>query len=124
MRTKFRLNLYVSSIYFFFSSNKIEITPVQDLPLETVHAMATCHTLINLDDELIGDPLEKVILQAIDWNLTKGDVVVAKKTKLMLNRPTFIGWKIYQRFHFSSALKRMSVIAGHTKPGSSETTYM
>lgn len=35
-----------------------------------------------------------------------------------------MGWKIYHRFHFSSALKRMSVIAGHTKPGSSDTFYI
>jgi cation-transporting ATPase 13A1 len=109
-------------------SNQIEITPVQSLPPDTLHTMATCHTLINLDDELIGDPLEKVTLQAIDWNLTKGDVVIAKKPKSTTigasAKPTPIGWKIYQRFHFSSALKRMSVIAGHTKPGSVETFYI
>ena len=90
---------------------------MQDLPLETLHTLATCHTLINLDEELIGDPLEKVTLQAIDWHLTKGEICVAKKSKS-------IGWKIHQRFHFSSALKRMSVIAGHTKPGQTETTYI
>ena len=80
--------------------------------------MATCHTLMNLDDELIGDPLEKVMLNAIEWNLTKSEVVVAKKPKAN------IGWKIYQRFYFSSALKRMSVIAGHSKPGLTETNYI
>lgn len=34
------------------------------------------------------------------------------------------GLKIFHRFHFSSALKRMSVIAGHTPPGSMETEYI
>lgn len=34
------------------------------------------------------------------------------------------GLKIYHRFHFASALKRMSVIAGHTAPGSVETEYI
>ncbi len=76
----------------------------------------------------IGDPLEKVTLQAIDWTLTKGDVVIAKKPKNTLtglgSKPAAIGWKIYQRFYFSSALKRMSVIAGHTKPGATETSYI
>ena len=96
-----------------------------------MHTLGTCHTLINLDDELIGDPLEKVTLQAIDWNLTKGDVCVAKKPKTTTltsggsrTSTSSIGWKIYQRFHFSSVLKRMSVIAGHTKPGATDTTYI
>lgn len=105
---------------------KIEITPINNLPNETLHTLATCHTLINLDDELIGDPLEKVTLQSIEWTLTKGDVVIAKKPKNIVgsSRATAVGWKIYQRFHFSSALKRMSVIAGHTKPGATETSYI
>ena len=71
-------------------------------------------------------------LQEIDWHLTKGDVCVAKKSKTITTTKTnasstsqpSIGWKIYQRFHFSSALKRMSVIAGHTKPGQLETNYI
>lgn len=107
--------------------NKIEITSIQNIPLETLYTLATCHTLVNLDEELIGDPLEKVTLQAIDWTLTKGDVVIAKKPKLgstSTANKSAVGWKIYQRFHFSSALKRMSVIAGHTKPGATETSYI
>jgi len=32
--------------------------------------------------------------------------------------------KIFQRFHFSSAVKRMSVIAGYSTPGSSETQFL
>ena len=98
---------------------KLEITPIQSIPLQTLHTIATCHTLINLDDELIGDPLEKVALQAIEWGLTKADVCVAKK-----RTSSSLGWKIFQRFHFSSALKRMSVIAGNTKPGSTDISYI
>ena len=46
-----------------------------------------------------------------------GETVVPQKKKTY-------GLKIYHRFHFSSALKRMSVIAGHTMPGSMETLYI
>lgn len=51
--------------------------------------------------------------------------MIGKKTaKNAATRSSQIGWKIYHRFHFSSALKRMSVIAGHTKPGSIDTFYI
>lgn len=46
-----------------------------------------------------------------------GESVVPQKKKTH-------GLKIYHRFHFASALKRMSVIAGHTAPGSLETEYI
>lgn len=56
--------------------------------------------------------------------LKKGDVCIAKKPKSATSKVIQMGWKIFHRFHFSSALKRMSVIAGHTKPGSMDTTYI
>ena len=46
-----------------------------------------------------------------------GETVVPQRKKTY-------GLKIFHRFHFSSALKRMSVIAGHTPPGSMETDYI
>nr|CAI5866507.1 unnamed protein product [Callosobruchus analis] len=92
-------------------------TPIADLPMETIQVLATCHSLAQLDDGLVGDPLEKATMTALEWNVTKADAVVPKKGK-------FPGLKIFHRFYFSSALKRMSVIAGYNQVGSSETTYI
>ncbi|KAI0232432.1 Manganese-transporting ATPase 13A1 [Lamellibrachia satsuma] len=93
------------------------ICAVSDAPLETVRALATCHALVQLDDDLVGDPLEKATLSAVDWNLTKGDTVIPKRGKSQ-------AMKICHRFHFASSLKRMSVIAGHTATGSVDTEYI
>ena len=46
-----------------------------------------------------------------------GDAVIPRKGKTH-------GLKIFHRFHFASALKRMSVIAGHTPAGSVDTEYI
>ncbi|XP_077506976.1 endoplasmic reticulum transmembrane helix translocase isoform X2 [Amblyomma americanum] len=94
-----------------------EMCAVSETPLESIQVLASCQSLAQLDDGLVGDPLEKAALTAIEWNLTKGDCVVPKKGRAP-------GLKIFSRFHFSSALKRMSVVAGFVSPGAMETTHI
>lgn len=95
-----------------------EVTPVSEIPVETHRVVATCHSLVTLDDgQLVGDPLEKAMLTAADWTLTKDEKVFARGIKTQ-------GLKIHQRFHFASALKRMSVLASYEKLGSTELCYI
>lgn len=99
------------------TDDHLHITNINEIPENTVQVLATCHTLVQLDDGLVGDPLEKATLLAIDWNLTKQDSVIPKRGKY---KPL----KIYHRFYFSSALKRMSVIAGYMMPFSNDVHYI
>nr|XP_046270662.1 manganese-transporting ATPase 13A1 isoform X1 [Scatophagus argus] len=95
-----------------------EVMPVSEIPVETHRVVATCHSLVTLDDgQLVGDPLEKAMLTAADWTLTKDEKVFSRSIKTQ-------GLKIHQRFHFASALKRMSVLASYEKLGSTELCYI
>lgn len=58
-------------LIFFFLSGKSDVIQLSDAPLESIQVLATCHSLVQLDDGIVGDPLEKATLKAINWNLTK-----------------------------------------------------
>lgn len=88
-----------------------------DLTMETLHVLAACQSLVQLEDRLVGDPLEKATLAAIDWAPGRNDVISAKKGRV----PSI---KVLHRFHFSSALKRMSVVASWVKPDINQTQYL
>ena len=53
------------------SSSKHLLTPVKDVSFEVQCVLASCHSLALLEGELVGDPLEKAALAAIDWSLAK-----------------------------------------------------
>ncbi|KAL0848969.1 hypothetical protein ABMA28_013357 [Loxostege sticticalis] len=112
-------NLVVEGVAGIGDHKDATVIPLSDAPMETIQVLASCHSLVQLDDGVVGDPLEKATLKAAEWNLTKGDAVVPKKGKSP-------GLKIVHRNHFSSALKRMSVIAGYqiNERGFMETHYI
>ena len=51
---------------------KHDLIPARESPFETQCVLATCHSLVLLEGDLVGDPMEKVALNAVDWNLSKG----------------------------------------------------
>ncbi|KAJ3131259.1 hypothetical protein HK100_006575 [Physocladia obscura] len=87
-----------------------------EVPKQTTLVLAAAHALVQLDDGIIGDPMEKNTLESIEWNLGKDEFVRPKKaaglSKLEL--------KIVRRFPFSSALKRMSTLSLLNDDGKSQ----
>lgn len=93
------------------------VMSVDNCPQYTVQVLASCHSLAHLDEKLVGDPLEKKVLEAINWNYSKSGTVSARRGKLAPLR-------IHQRYHFNSTLKRMSVIASYRMDMSNENVYI
>ncbi|KAH7434487.1 hypothetical protein KP509_06G019400 [Ceratopteris richardii] len=70
---------------------------------QSVQILAACHSLVFVDNKLVGDPLEKAALQGIDWAYTSDEKAVPRKGRY---QPV----QILQRHHFASHLKRMSTL--------------
>ncbi|KAI9596892.1 hypothetical protein BDF19DRAFT_471043 [Syncephalis fuscata] len=81
-----------------------ELVDPQSIPHETTMVLAAAHALVQLDKDIIGDPMEKTTLEAIQWQLEK-DTMTPKENKGTRSL------KIRRRFQFSSALKRMSTLS-------------
>lgn len=70
--------------------------------------LAGAQSLMNVDAELVGDPLEKAAFLATEW-LLKGAKDAQQFEGRLGGGPAFVT-HVYKH-HFSSALKRMSVVA-------------
>ncbi|KAJ3489244.1 hypothetical protein NLJ89_g11549 [Agrocybe chaxingu] len=100
-------NLVLEGVAGVDHTDHKKLLSVKEASRETTLCLAAAHALVRLDDgTVVGDPMEKTTLDALEWTLGKGDVLTpapssAYKTTLTIRR----------RFQFSSALKRMSTIS-------------
>ncbi|KAJ7705279.1 hypothetical protein B0H17DRAFT_973789 [Mycena rosella] len=101
-------NLVLEGIVGVDPSDHRRLVDVKETSRETTLCLAAAHALVRLDDgTIVGDPMEKTTLAALDWNLSKGEQIspanpnARHKTQLAIRR----------RFQFSSALKRMSTVS-------------
>lgn len=111
--------LSVSSAYYYIfpeSNANFRSSPTDQLKLvdvkatqrETTLALAAAHALVRLDDgTIVGDPMERTTLDALNWQLSKGDHIAPAEA----SAPHRTNLIIRRRFQFSSALKRMSTIS-------------
>ncbi|KAF9000770.1 endoplasmic reticulum Ca-transporting P-type ATPase [Hymenopellis radicata] len=99
-------NLVLEGIVGVDASDARKLVNVKETSKETIFCLAAAHALVRLDDgTIVGDPMEKTTLEALDWQLSKGNIVspaiAPQKHQITIRR----------RFQFSSALKRMSTLS-------------
>ncbi|XP_023120279.1 cation-transporting ATPase 13A2 isoform X3 [Amphiprion ocellaris] len=109
--------------------------PRRLLPGSMLSGLACCHTVTLLRGEPLGDPLELKMFESTGWTLQEpegdGNVLDAEfgghKVLAVMRPPTRISTReavaIVQRFPFSSALQRMSVVTV-AHGGSSALAFM
>lgn len=80
-------------------------TSSSNLPAPAIRVLVGCQSLVHVDGGLVGDPVEKAAVDALHgWKVTKNDKAIGPVPG---GRDSVT---ILHRFHFSSALKRMSTI--------------
>lgn len=85
-----------------------DLVDVKALGRESTLTLAIAHNLVLLEDGLVGDPMEKTTVDALDWQLLKGDILGPKNPSEARFRMQV---NVRRRFQFSSALKRMASVA-------------
>lgn len=85
--------------------------------------LAGCHSLMTLDGRVVGDPMERAAVEGLGWSVAgSGDLVLPPPLGLRGQEGERDGggdWapiRIHHRWAFSSALRRMSVLASRSAP--------
>ena len=99
--------LFVKGVAGLFNDDPALIVEAKEVPEETLRVLAGAHSLHMGTEQtgIIGDPLEISILEDIEWTLKGDNLMPLNKNKSKVKE-----FKIEKKFHFSSALARMSTI--------------
>ncbi|ORX35704.1 hypothetical protein BD324DRAFT_631324 [Kockovaella imperatae] len=104
-------DLVVEGVAGMSSSDPKKLVPVTETSRDTTFTLASAHALVFLEDgTIVGDPMEKTTLAALDWKLSKGDQITPNSKESQHKAQIHVR----RRYQFSSALKRMSTISGVT----------
>uniref|UniRef100_A0A7S1BRA1 P-type ATPase A domain-containing protein n=1 Tax=Corethron hystrix TaxID=216773 RepID=A0A7S1BRA1_9STRA len=100
------------------------IHPMTKLPYPAHLVLASCHSLVLIDSNVTGDPMELAALKASRWTVTddSGSAGPMPATKnqdggksIVMEGRGIDGLKILGRHHFSSKLQRMSAVTSDKK---------
>uniref|UniRef100_A0A7S4V4P5 Cation-transporting P-type ATPase N-terminal domain-containing protein n=1 Tax=Ditylum brightwellii TaxID=49249 RepID=A0A7S4V4P5_9STRA len=103
-----------------------QLTPMTKLTNEAALVLAGCHSLVSIEGETTGDPLESAALKSIRWCLNDktGHAVPSPATEkkaagkvIVVNNQSISELEVMSRHHFSSKLQRMSTVVRDVNRG-------
>eukprot|EP01104_Vermistella_antarctica_P018701 TRINITY_DN7027_c0_g1_i1.p1 TRINITY_DN7027_c0_g1~~TRINITY_DN7027_c0_g1_i1.p1 ORF type:complete len:1422 (+),score=337.42 TRINITY_DN7027_c0_g1_i1:106-4371(+) len=83
--------------------------------IDATLVLATCHSLVDVRGNLVGDPIETAALKQLPYTYTPKDQTARPKDDDATIRPS---GRVLHRYHFMSALQRMSSLVRVTGGGS------
>ncbi|KAH3765083.1 Manganese-transporting ATPase 13A1 [Pelomyxa schiedti] len=83
------------------------LTPPNEMGFPSLYVLAGCHSLVRVEKQIVGDPLEVAALSGIGWSV-KNDVATPLPEKK--SHISGVSVTVTHRFPFTSQLKRMSTI--------------
>ncbi|XP_061833687.2 polyamine-transporting ATPase 13A3-like [Nerophis lumbriciformis] len=98
-----------------FSPPETEVATENLMKTSFVACMATCHSLISIEDKLCGDPIDLKVFSATGWILEEPrkeqTAIYDAQISTIVRHPQKWGeFGIVRQLPFSSALQRMSVV--------------
>jgi cation-transporting ATPase 13A1 len=88
-----------------------EVAPMAKSNKEACVVLGACQSLVKLNDKVVGDPIEMAAISAIGWEYDPNTQKVQPGPKSVCCSEGEVTVQILFRYHFSSRLQRMAVVA-------------
>jgi cation-transporting ATPase 13A1 len=88
-----------------------EVAPMSKANKEACVVLGACQALVKLNDKVVGDPIEMAAISAIGWEYDPTTQRVQPGPKSVCCSEGELSVNILFRYHFSSRLQRMAVVA-------------
>lgn len=97
------------------------ILPPPQIQGPPLWVLVGCHSLMTVDGRVAGDPMERAAVEGLEWSVAgSGDLVLppplGSRGQVERDGGNWTPIRIHHRWAFSSALRRMSVLASRSAP--------
>mmetsp|Transcript_2539 Transcript_2539/g.4057 ORF Transcript_2539/g.4057 Transcript_2539/m.4057 type:complete len:1460 (+) Transcript_2539:76-4455(+) len=86
-------------------------TSLANTSKECAMVLGSCHALVQVGEQVMGDPVEMASMQALGWEYDPKTQTSTPGEKAQVCKPGEVTAQVLHRYHFASKLQRMAVLA-------------